>query len=137
MARPVNPRKVFSRPKIKGFIPMGFYASDLETVYLSVEEYESIRLKDYMGLTQLESSEHMDVSRPTLTRIYEKARNKIAEALCEGKQILIQGGNVVYHEEWFSCSNCGCKFNIKEKSDSTKKCTLCGSEEVVLIENDL
>ena len=137
MARPVNPRKVFSRPKVKGFIPMGFYASDLDTIYLSVEEYESIRLKDYMGLSQLESSEHMGVSRPTLTRIYEKARKKIAEALCEGKQILIQGGNVVYHEEWFICSNCGSKFNIKGKSDNVEKCPLCGSKDVVLIENDL
>ena len=96
MARPINPRKVFSRPKIKGFIPMGFYSSDLDTIYLSVEEYESIRLKDYMGLSQLESSEHMGVSRPTLTRIYDKARKKIAEALCEGKQVLIQGGNIIY-----------------------------------------
>ena len=137
MARPVNPRKVFSRPKIKGFIPMGYYASDLETIYLSVEEYESIRLKDYMGLSQLESSEHMGVSRPTLTRIYEKARSKVAEALCEGKQILIQGGNVVYHEEWFVCSNCESKFNIKGKISGAESCPLCGSKDVVLIENDL
>lgn len=135
MARPVNPRKVFSRPKVKGFIPMGYYASDLETVYLSVEEFESIRLKDYMGLSQLESSEHMGVSRPTLTRIYEKARNKIAEAICEGKQILIQGGNVVYHEKWFICDDCGSKFNIKGKSDKAQSCPLCGSENVQLVEN--
>lgn len=137
MARPVNPRKVFSRPKVKGFIPMGFYASDLETVYLSVEEYESIRLKDHMGLSQLESSEHMGVSRPTLTRIYEKARNKIAEALCEGKQILIQGGNVIYHEEWFLCNNCGSKFNSKGGSVKLNDCPLCGSKKVEIIENEI
>ncbi|MCK5906915.1 MAG: DUF134 domain-containing protein [Flavobacteriales bacterium] len=137
MARPVNPRKVFSRPKIKGFIPMGYYASDLDTIYLSVEEYESIRLKDYMGLSQLESSEHMGVSRPTLTRIYEKARMKIAEALCEGKQILIQGGNVIYHEKWHVCNNCESKFNTKGKTDSNESCPLCGSKNVVLIENDI
>lgn len=136
MARPVNPRKVFSRPKVKGFIPMGFYASDLETIYLSVEEYESIRLKDYMGLTQLESSEHMGVSRPTLTRIYDKARSKMAEAICEGKQILIQGGNVIYHEEWFICNDCGSKFNVKGKNNNSQECPLCGSKNIELIEND-
>ncbi len=135
MARPVNPRKVFSRPKIKGFIPMGFYASDLDTIYLSIEEYESIRLKDYLGLSQLESSEHMGVSRPTLTRIYEKARKKIAEALCEGKQILIQGGNIIYLEKWFRCENCGSKFNTKGKEN--ERCPLCGDKNIVLIENDL
>ena len=137
MARPVNPRKVHSRPKIKGFIPMGFYTSDLESVYLTIEEYESIRLKDHIGLSQLESSEQMGVSRPTLTRIYEKARTKIAEALCDGKQILIQGGNVIYSEEWFTCNNCGSKFNIKGKSKNTSECPLCGSKDLVLIENDL
>ena len=135
MARPVNPRKVFSRPKIKGFIPMGFYASDLDTIYLSIEEYESIRLKDYLGLSQLESSEHMGVSRPTLTRIYEKARKKIAEALCEGKQVLIQGGNIVYLEKWFRCDNCGSKFNTKGKNN--EDCPLCGNKNIILIENDL
>jgi len=137
MARPVNPRKVFSRPKIKGFIPMGYYASDLETIYLTVEEYESIRLKDYMGLSQLESSEHMRVSRPTLTRIYEKARKKMAEALCEGKQILIQGGNVIYHEKWHICNECESKFNTKGQEENDNICPLCGSKNVTLIENEI
>lgn len=137
MARPVNPRRVNSRPKIKGFIPMGFYSSDLDSIYLTIEEYESIRLKDHIGLSQLESSEQMGVSRPTLTRIYEKARTKIAEALCEGKQILIQGGNVVYNEEWYTCNNCGSKFNTKDKNKNNSECPLCGSKDLVLIENDL
>jgi predicted DNA-binding protein (UPF0251 family) len=137
MARPVNPRKVFSRPRIKGFIPMGFYASEHETIYLTVEEYESIRLKDYMGLSQLESSEQMGVSRPTLTRIYEKARKKIAEAMCEGKQILIQGGNVVYFEQWYLCDDCECKFNVKGNEERHESCPLCGSKNVGIIENDV
>jgi predicted DNA-binding protein (UPF0251 family) len=34
----------------------------------------------------------MAVSRPTLTRIYEKARRTIAEAFVDGKAIFIAGG---------------------------------------------
>ncbi|MCK5782655.1 MAG: DUF134 domain-containing protein [Flavobacteriales bacterium] len=135
MARPINPRRVFSRPKVKGFIPMGFYSSDLDTIYLTVEEYESIRLKDYMFLSQLESSEHMGISRPTLTRIYDKARKKIAEALCEGKQILIQGGNVIYLEEWYLCSSCGSKFNSMNNKENPTKCPLCGDTKVEQIDS--
>ena len=38
----------------------------------------------------------MNVSRPTLTRIYENARRTIAKALVEGKMIFIEGGNASF-----------------------------------------
>jgi predicted DNA-binding protein (UPF0251 family) len=53
-------------------------------VILRLEEYEAIRLLDYQNLTQEQAAVHMDVSRPTLTRIYEEARNKVATAFVEG-----------------------------------------------------
>jgi len=52
---------------------------------LNFDEYETIRLLDYEGLMQEEAAERMNVSRPTLTRIYENARKTMAKAFVEGK----------------------------------------------------
>jgi len=60
-----------------------------------VEELESIRLKDYLQLSQEESAKRMDVSQPTFHRIVSEAHRKIAEAFVEGKAIRIEGGNYV------------------------------------------
>lgn len=69
--------------------------SDTDESILKVEELESIRLKDYLRLSQDEAAERMGVSQPTFHRILSEARRKIAEALVEGKAIRIEGGNYV------------------------------------------
>jgi len=109
---------------MEGFKPFGIPMTDLEPVILLYEEYESIRLSDYEGLTQEQSAEKMNVSRPTFTRIYEKARRTIAQAFVEGKAIFIEGGN--YHTEdcWYRCEKC-LKLNISEIE--TKSCNYCQS----------
>jgi predicted DNA-binding protein (UPF0251 family) len=84
---------------MEGFKPFGISISDLEPVILFFEEYEALMLLDYMGMTQLVAANEMAVSRPTLTRIYEKARSTIAEAFVDGKAIFIEGGN--YHTNGF------------------------------------
>ena len=75
---------------IEGFKPLGTPAEDKEPVILLFEEYEAFRLLDYEGMTQFQAADQMDVSRPALTRIYEKARRTIAEAFVEGKAIEIR-----------------------------------------------
>lgn len=65
-----------------------------ESVSLRFDEFEAIRLLDYEGMQQAEAAAIMNISRPTLTRIYTSARSAIAEALIEGKPIHITGGNV-------------------------------------------
>mgnify|MGYP003590755805 FL=1 len=82
---------------MKGFKPFGIPTKSLSSVVLLYDEYESIRLLDYEGLTQEQAAERMGVSRPTLTRIYEKARQTMAQAMVEGKMILIEGGNVSFN----------------------------------------
>jgi len=79
---------------------------DLEPAVLLYEGYESIRLVDYEGLSQEEASKQMGVSRPTLTRIHDKAIKSIAQAFVEGKAILIEGGD--YHSDnyWYRCEDC-------------------------------
>jgi predicted DNA-binding protein (UPF0251 family) len=103
---------------------------DCESIFLLFEEYESLRLCDSEMLNHLEASQIMQVSRPTLTRIYARARKKIADALVHGKQIIIEGGKVYFDSEWYACADCGCLFNQVIKSEKPKVCGLCGSKHI-------
>ena len=58
---------------MEGFKPFGIPMRELEPVVLLFEEYEAIRLADYENLTQEEAAKKMDISRPTFTRVYDKA----------------------------------------------------------------
>ena len=67
--------------------------SNKEPVVMTLDEFETIRLLDREGLTQEQCAEKMGIARTTVTAIYESARRKVAEALIDGKQLLIRGGN--------------------------------------------
>lgn len=90
--RPKNIRKVNDMPVAAGFKPIGLNGCCKNTIFLHFEEYEAIRLCDYEMKTQQEASVSMGVSRPTLSRIYVSARQKIAKALVRGVTIMIEGG---------------------------------------------
>ena len=70
-------------------------SSAREESILKVEELESIRLKNYLRLSQEEAAERMGVSQPTFHRILSEAHRKIAEAFIEGKAIRVEGGNYI------------------------------------------
>ncbi len=127
MPRPKRKRNVTHPPLMEGFKPFGVPISDLEPVILFFEEYEALRLLDYMGMTQLEAANEMSVSRPTLTRIYEKARRTIAEAFVDGKAIFIEGGDYHTNEFWYRCEACH-KLMISEKEMHT--CSYCKSDKI-------
>jgi predicted DNA-binding protein (UPF0251 family) len=74
-------------------------SSDSDERILKVEEIESIRLKDYLRLSQEEAAERMGVSQPTFHRIVSEAHRKIAEAFVEGKAIRVEGGNYILTKE--------------------------------------
>ena len=61
---------------------------------MTVDEFEAIRLTDLEGLYQADAAEKMSISRQTLGRILESARKKIADALVNGKALLIKGGPI-------------------------------------------
>ena len=92
MGRPVKRRRVCGLPKTSIYGPVGVYDED-ETVNLSVDEYETIRLIDLEGLTQAECAEQMNVARTTVQGIYSEARKKIAESIVNGKLLNIDGGH--------------------------------------------
>lgn len=91
MPRPVRVRRVCEEPKFTRFVPTG--ADKIEAQVLTIEEYEVIRHVDYQKMTHEECAAHMDISRTTVTEIYETARYKIADALINGKTLCIEGGN--------------------------------------------
>lgn len=125
-------RKVLSPPIIKGFKPYGHDIKEkaLDPVNVLFEEYEAIRLCDYNHLNHHQSSEMMGISRPTFTRIYASALQKIAKAFVEGRQIAIEGGKVYFDTNWYHCKKCTCYFNNPEKEKEINNCPLCGSVQV-------
>ncbi len=73
--------------------------SNKEAVVMTLDEFETIRLLDREGLTQEQCAERMGVARTTVTAIYDSARRKIAEALTDGKRLMIRGGNYALNDQ--------------------------------------
>jgi predicted DNA-binding protein (UPF0251 family) len=92
VGRPTQCRCVEDLPRITCFKPHGVPHGKLESVLLTIDEFEAIRLADKEGLYQAEAALKMNVSRPTFGRILEAAHKKVAEAIVDGKQLCIHGG---------------------------------------------
>lgn len=91
MARPRRCRRVCTEPDYLSFAPDGIPCG--ECVTLAVEEYEVIRLIDLEKMTHEQCAGQMDISRTTVTEIYESARGKIADCIVNGKVMEISGGS--------------------------------------------
>jgi predicted DNA-binding protein (UPF0251 family) len=131
MARPQKSRKVIHPPKMKGFKPFGMPVCKIEHISLKFEEYESIKLVNYDMLSQDQAAELMAVSRPTFTRIYNKAIKIIAKAFAEGKAIIIEGGNYKFEKDWFRCKKCYKLIEGIENHVKCADCTLYGNDELI------
>ena len=135
MPRPKQNRKISNPPLMQGFKPFGIPRRMLSSVSLLYDEYEAIRLLDYEGMNQDQAAVQMNVSRPTLTRIYEKARKTIAQALVEGKMIMIEGGNVQFDRAWYRCRRCYKLIGGLENHVQCKDCNTFSDEELIPINN--
>lgn len=91
MARPVKKRRVCDHPSVEGFLPRG--RKENGQIQLSVEEYEVLRLMDYLDCTQEECARQMGIARTTVQAIYGEARKKMADMLVNGRGLFIGGGN--------------------------------------------
>lgn len=131
MARPQKCRNVFTPPKMVGFKPYGMSMCKIEPISLKFEEYESIRLINYENLSQNQASEKMNVSRPTFTRIYNKALKQIAKSFVEGKAIEIEGGNYQLDKDWYRCTKCYKLIEGLDKHSKCKNCTRFGENELI------
>ncbi len=105
MARPRRCRRICMEPEYNSFRPEG--VSDTDTVQLTVDEYEVIRLIDLERMTQEQCARQMDIARTTVTGIYESARSKLADSLVNGKLLRIVGGQYRVCDGRASCCRAG------------------------------
>jgi len=124
-------RHIKMPPPMEGYKPFGVPMRELESVVMSVEEYEALRLADYEDLTHEEAAVRMKISRPTFTRLYDKARKNVAKAFAEGKAILIRGGTFIAGDYWYRCNDCH-ETIVSAKPE--EHCDKCQSEKIVRID---
>lgn len=113
MPRPHKKRTVCCMPKNQSFAPVG--TGGKETVVMSVDEYETIRLIDLDGFTQEDCAVQMGVARTTVQSIYNKARGKIADVIVNGKALVISGGEYRLCESFVKGCENGCKGHCRKR----------------------
>lgn len=94
MARQIQSKIIRSQPILKSWYPSTDEAySPKSELILNLEEWECLRLVDYMGLSQQEASISMETSRQSVQYLLQSARKKVARALVESIPLSIDGGN--------------------------------------------
>ncbi len=90
--RPKKTRWIKCAPVERCFKPLCKPLSKLKNVYLSLDEFEAVRLSCLEGLKQEKAAKLMKISRPTFSRILTSSQKKIADGLVNIKAIRIEGG---------------------------------------------
>lgn len=107
MPRPKKCRRICALPKSDRFGPLDSPAED--SVEMTVDEYEVIRLIDLLDYTQEDCAGQIGVARTTVQAVYDRARKKLADALINGRQLVIQGGEYIVCAHAESCCGRDCK----------------------------
>ena len=126
-------RRVGFVPQFNYFKPSGLPLTNLQEVHLLIEEAESIRLKDLEGLGQEKCAQSMNISRSTFSRILDSARQKVTDALLNGKAIRIEGGNFEMAKRSFRCIS-GHEWDVSFESLITalpEVCPECGTPSIM------
>ena len=116
MARPQRSRRICHKPRFTMFTPEGSIRD--EVIELTLDEYEVIRLVDLESATHEQCAERMDISRTTVTEIYSSARSKIADAIVNGKNIVIHGGRYRFCNGDAGCCEGKCGRLSNDRNDS-------------------
>ena len=88
MPRPPRCRRILPGTPIMNLFPPEECPRESEAVTLTLDEYEVIRLVDLEKKTHEQCASQMDISRTTVTEIYETARKKIARCIVLGPAAL-------------------------------------------------
>jgi len=83
-----KPIRLGFHPPISTFIPQPQTGSP--PIIIEHAELEAMRLVDFEGLSQEEAGTRMGVSRGTVWRLLQSARKKTAQALTEGRPLVIK-----------------------------------------------
>jgi predicted DNA-binding protein (UPF0251 family) len=130
MPRPKRIRQVATQPRTDYFKPRGILLRELSEVVLAIEELEALRLADLDDLNQAAGAERMDVSRPTFARILHEARQKVADALVNGKALRIEGGAFEVALRVFRCAACDKEWTMPFGTGRPDRCNACGSVNI-------
>lgn len=115
--------------------PNNFYFNaqmdDSSTIKLTLAEFEAMRLKHFINLSQQKAASTMGVSQPTFSRILENAHRKMTEALISGKRLKISGGNINFKKafEGYGCIKCNNEWEDESASRTRSvSCPKCNSK---------
>jgi len=89
MTRPKRRRRILRSPDTTFFKPQGIPLREIQSVDLSLDEFEAIRLKYVEGVNNAEGAKSMKISDSTFQRIISSGLKKVADALVNGKAIEI------------------------------------------------
>ena len=128
--RPKKNRIINAPPEIVAFKPVGIPTNILKKVYLTIDEYEAIRLADYEKLDHEQAAKEMEISRPTFTRLIDSARKKVADSIINGKELIIQGGNIHFKNNIYRCFDCGYTVQLPIYRNPLNSCPSCGSKRI-------
>ena len=86
--RPKKPRNIQREPVVTQFSPRGPVGRPGH-VELGLDEFEALRLADFINLRQAEAARSMGISQQTYSRVLKRARKRLIEGLVLGKIINI------------------------------------------------
>ncbi|MCK5460099.1 DUF134 domain-containing protein [Candidatus Parcubacteria bacterium] len=89
MPRPRLCRRIGSNPNVIFYKPQGIPLRNLKVMELTLEEWETLRLKNVENLDQNRSAKKMRTSQSTFQRILAIAQKKISFAIIKGMAIRI------------------------------------------------
>ncbi len=113
----VRPRKIKSigfKPGVTYFKPRAVPLTKLEEIELTLEELETLRQTNLENLSQADAAKKMSIHQSTFQRTLVRARQKITDALVNGKAIQIKGGEFKIVKNagmggYCICNTCGKK----------------------------
>jgi uncharacterized protein len=132
MPRPRLCRRICAKPGTTCMKPSGGKKACNGRSIITLDEYEAIRLKDLLDMDQEGSAKAMEISQPTFHRLIHSARKKVADALVNGRMLLIEGGNYTMEDKrrTFRCGGCQHEWNLPYGTGRPEKCPLCGSDNI-------
>ena len=89
MTRPRICKRIGANPNVTFYKPQGVPLKNLKVVELTLEEWESLRLKNVENLNQNQAAEKMETSQSTFQRVLTSAQKKISHAIVNGMAIKI------------------------------------------------
>jgi predicted DNA-binding protein (UPF0251 family) len=129
VARPIKCRIIEQQPISSLFKPLNVFKENEEFVSVSLDEFETIKLIDFMGMYQDEAADRMEVSRQTLGNMLRSARTKIADALINAKTLKIDGGSWRLSESRrFACDECNHHWIGPVSKERPARCPHCGCD---------